>query len=177
MSASNQQSYTARIRKEGDVFRVWLPELNLISENPDPATALADLETKRAELFSFYDRVGEPRPLPDRQSSEADMLTSLKPFFVKAVTIALVGTFLLAAGSVSLTYSLREPLRKAGLKTGRAAIASFTKGLENFSKKEITPEKEKKIRLALRASIPKLKPYVEELRPLFENLHPPEVTQ
>ena len=61
--------------------------------------------------------------------------------------------------------------------TGRAAIASFTKGLESFSKKEITPEKEKKIRLALRASIPKLKPYVDELRPLFEELHLPEVAQ
>jgi hypothetical protein len=177
MNASNQQSYTAQIRKEADIYHVWLPELNLISEDPDPATALANLETKRIELFSFYDRVGEPRPKPARQTSDADTVSNLKPFFIKAVTVALVGTILLAAGSVSLTYSLREPLRKAGLKTGRAAIASFTKGLESFSKKEVTPEKEKRIRLALRASIPKLKPYVDELRPLFENLHPPEVTQ
>jgi len=177
MSAAKQQNYTARIRKDGDIYQVWLPELNLVSESSDPAIALADLEKKKDELFSFFNRVGEPRPEPVRQSSDADMLNSLKPFFIKSVTVALVGTFLLAAGSISLTYSLREPLRKAGLKTGRAAIASFTKGLESFSKKEITPEKEKKIRLALRASIPKLKPYVDELRPLFEELHPPEVAQ
>ena len=44
----------------------------------------------------------------------------------------------------------------------------IAKGLTNFGDKDVKREKEEKIREGIRRAVPKLKPYVNELKPLFE---------
>ena len=127
--------------------------------------------------MAFYEKAGILNHLPEINGNETASkgILTLMPFFIKSATVALVGVILIVAANVSLTYTLREPARKAGLKFGRATVKTFIAGINDFSEKELTPAREEEIRLALRNSIPKLKPYVDELRPLFQDLKSPRL--
>ena len=92
------------------------------------------------------------------------------PFFIKAATVALVGVVLLAAASISFNYALRgEAVRHVAQKGARTLLANVTRGVERFSEKGMTPDRELRLRLALRAAVPRLRPLVDELKPLFED--------
>ncbi len=94
-------------------------------------------------------------------------LGDLMPFFIKSAVIAVVGAFLLAVAAVSFSYSIHGTAKTAGQKAGRAVLSSFTEGLEGAFK-NTTPEREEKIKTALRNAASYLKPYVQELKPLFQ---------
>ena len=104
---------------------------------------------------------------PPAPAAASTSLRTLMPFFIKAVTCALVGAFLLITAAVAFNYALKEPVRHMGQKAARATISTFEKGFAEKLQK-MSPEKQEKIRLALREAVPFLKPYVDELKPLFE---------
>ena len=169
------EEYEIRLRSSEGVFQMWVPDLNLYSEGTSLDAAFSEIVGKKSELIAFYEKAGISQHLPDALASSQmpGEIRKLIPFFVKSATVALVGVMLIVAASVSLTYTLREPARKAGLKFGRSIVNTFVAGLNEFSEKELTRDREAKIRLVLRNSAPKLKPYIEELRPLFDGLQSP----
>lgn len=105
--------------------------------------------------------------LPAEMSERSHLKKALTPFLIKAAVVALVGAILVGTAHVSILYALQEAPRSMALKAGRSAIKRFVSGLEDFAEKEISPEREARLRGAIRAVVPKLQPYAEELRPLF----------
>lgn len=117
-----------------------------------------------AEAYRMLRAEGATAPAP---AARVQSLRPLMPFFVKAATVALVGGFIALTASVGLAYALREAPAKAGQKAGRAVLQQFQ---ENFvaQLRDTNPEQEEKIRRSLREAVPLLKPYAQELKPLFE---------
>jgi hypothetical protein len=154
------------IEQEGAYYLI-IPDLGISARGEELATTYNLLVNRKREYFEAHKalRITKNIPLP----SDSRVTTDLKKFFIKSLVVVLVGVTLLSAASVSFTYALREPVRTAGLKTGRVILKEFMKGLETFANEEITKEKETKVRDLIKESIPKLKPYLTELRPLFES--------
>jgi hypothetical protein len=161
------RNYVVEVRQHGEQHYLTVHELGIIASGDTIDIAFRELDRKKTEYFEHYLLCGTADKIPFPK--DAVVRKDLRPFIIKATAVALVGAFLLSFASISFTYALREPLRKLGQRAGRAAIHQFVGGLNDFAAQEITASKEEKIRLAIRAIIPKLMPYVAELRPLLEN--------
>jgi len=160
------RDYVVEARRRGGMYYLNIQELGVFASAETYVDAFAELEERKTRYFEHHISCGTISDIS--LPREARQKQELRPFFIKATVVALVGVFLFSAASISFTYALREPVRKLGQRTGKATIKQFTGGVKEFVSKEITPEKEEKIRLAIREAIPKLKPYMEELRPLFD---------
>lgn len=175
---NNDKALHVNLTHKADKFVLSIPELCLIVEDTNLSAAYEKLEKRRRDLFEDVVRLGAvDQFFTTKNDDDATLVKKLMPFFIKSTVVALVGVLLLSAASISFTYALREPLRKAGLKAGRAAIKNFTKGLNEFGENGLSPSREKKLRLALRAAVPQLKPYMIELRPLYIELAYPPLGQ
>jgi hypothetical protein len=163
--------YTVHVNRRDSRFFLQVHELNRILVADDLATGHAELEREIQTLINHYRALGKeseiPRPV---EAVERDSLKkALTPFFIKASVVALVGAVLIATSHVAVLYALQEAPRKAGLKAGREVVRGVTKGLESFAKKEMTPEREERLHLAIRSAVARLQPFASDLTPLFED--------
>lgn len=94
-------------------------------------------------------------------------LKPLMPFFIKTAAIALAGTIIAATLGLSLAYALHETAVTAGQKAGRAVLHTFEDTLV-AQLKRTSPEQQERIHQSLREAAPLLKPYAQDLKPLFE---------
>ena len=163
----NIDDYTIEIRRKGSDFYLSVPELGLVSQDDDLGRAHDAIRNRMKEVFEHHQSLGTTAriPLPRHQAVRRE----LTPFFIKAGAVALVGVFLFAVGSMSFSYALREPLKNHSQRAGRALMDQIAKGLTNYGDKDVKREKEEKIREGIRRAVPKLKPYVNELKPLFKS--------
>ena len=162
--------YQVSFQQLENSFVVFVPELNIFTESENLSEAFRSHEEKAADAAEKARAVGlEGIPAGRRVlgADEPSKLRAMIPFFIKAAVVALVGAFLLSAAGISFNYALRGHFKSASQKASRAFVKSFVKEVETFAAKEISGDRDRKIRLALRASVPKLQPYFDELRPLF----------
>ncbi len=148
-------------------FYLRIAELNLIVDDSDLLAAHARLERAKCDLFERSATLGIGVPAPRDRSFRRELRAATLPFLVKAAAVALVGATLVIAAGVSIHYALEGSLRSAAQRTGRAAIEQIIRGLDDMGRRDLTPERAERLRAALRAAVPVLKPFVDELRPLF----------
>ena len=156
-------------KREGCYFLI-IPELSLVVSSKDISIAFEELERAKCDLFEKYRVLGRLSDLPGPKKivARAEIKKNLTPFFIKAATVALLGAMLIAAANISIIYTLQTSPRKLALYANRVFTKNFTEEFNKIHRKEMTPEKEAKIRAAIRSAIPILKPYAQELRPLFK---------
>ena len=156
-------NYRINIKEKDGLFYLWCEELGIVVSGQDIAEAYVKLKDAIALRQENYQKLGLDLP-----KSQADNLKQkIIPFAIKTAITALALVVVMGSVSISFTYMLREPLSKAGLKLGRAAIQNFTVNMEKGLKEELSPEKEAEIRKVIRQAVPFLRPFAEELRPLF----------
>lgn len=154
-------------------YAVRIKELFLIEEDADLAAAWARIEARTQELVERHRRAGAETDLPRPVAAETAGGRDLRRFALKAAIVALAATVFMVATAAVFSYAVREPMRKVGLKVGRAALARVEEGLRDAARDELTPERAERIRLLVADAAPKLKPYVAELRPLFQGFCEP----
>ena len=159
------QDYPVEMRKIGTRFYLTQRDLNLTAQDADVAAAFESLEAQKKALFEHNQAIGTLTALP--LPADVKLRRDLTPFFIKAATVAVVGVVLFSVASLSFTYALREPLRKMTQRAAKAVVKNVTDEIHEFANDPQSPERELKIRLAIRAAVPKLKPYMDELKPLF----------
>ena len=159
------RQYSVTLTKSSGRFYLLIDELGIVASSDHIQDALEILEAQKEDYFEAKYVSGQTGtiPLPKGKTVGRQYL----PFFIKSAVIALVGVFLITTASISFTYMLREPVRKASQKAARAVTKELVKGLEDFAHEGTSPERERKITASIRAAGPHLRPYIEELRVLF----------
>jgi hypothetical protein len=166
-AAASNYNYEVILTERDGRFYLRIPELHLIAEGPSVATAHAELEEARGKLFERYATLGIDVPPSRDVRVRSAMREQVMPFALKAAVIGLVGSVLVISAAVAINYALRDPLRHAAQKVGWAAVLQITAGLEDFARRELTPDHEERLRNGLRGVVPILRPFIEELQPLF----------
>lgn len=144
-----------------------IPELNLIVDCPDVTAAHAELDAARRKMVERHAALGLKMPPPRDARLRRDLSERVMPFMFKAAAVALVGLVLVISSAVAINYVLRDPLRHAAQKVSRAAVLQITAGLEDFARRDLTPDREERLRNGLRGAVPLLRPFIEEMQPLF----------
>lgn len=162
--------YIVEVEKREGYYFLIIPELSLVVSSEDISTAFEELESAKCVLFEKHRALGRltDLPGPKKNVERAELKKNLTPFFIKAATVALVGAMLITAANISIIYTLQTSPKKLALYANRVFTKNIAKEFEKIHRNKITPEKEAKIRAAIRSAIPILKPYAQELRPLFE---------
>jgi hypothetical protein len=159
---------TAQLLVRGGKFHLWDRELSVLVDAGDLTTAYERLLEKRAQARQLADAGGGPGSRGSGGGWPDSAVRRMMPFFIKAAVVALVGVVLLSAASISFSYITRgEPVRNAAWRATRATIDNATIGIEWFGREGMTADRERRLKVALRAAVPVLKPYIDELRPLF----------
>lgn len=161
-------------RPEGG-FVLRIPALCLVVEAATLDDAWTRLEAEKALLIERHARIGALADLPPADPSGSGPVPAdagLRRFALKAAIIAAALVVVLVGAAFSFSYAVREPLRHAGARLGRAAIAQIETGLVEAARQDLTPERRQHLRALMAEAAPALKPYVAELRPLFAEACP-----
>lgn len=153
-------------------FYLRIPELSLIAEGPDIATAHAALDQSRRQLIERHEAIGAAVPAPRDVRLRRTLIEQVAPFALKAALVALVASTLLISSAVTVNYVMRDQLRHASQRMARAALLQITAGLEDFARRDLTPDREERLRNGLRGAVPVLRPFIEELQPVFNETKP-----
>jgi|GEM_PF-4262285 len=165
-----EHPYTVEVEKRDGSYYLLMSELNLVAVSDDVAAGFAELERNKEKLFEdlhAIDRLGS-LPAPKNIAERTALKKSLTPFLIKAFAVALVGGLLIAAANVSIIYTLESTPKKLAQRSSRLFVKNFAKAFEEISRRDMSAEKEERIRTAIRNAVPVLRPYARELRPLFE---------
>jgi len=160
------------VTRDGDIHVLRIRELYLIERDADLDTGMKRLLDRARDIIAEQSSIGAQADLPNLHGDSAEKRErqELKVFALKSALVALVMVIILAAAAASFSYAVREPMRKAGLKLGRSAIAQLEKGLRDAARDELTPDRRERLRVLVADAVPNLKPYITELRPLFADL-------
>ena len=150
-------------------------DLNLISSGDDIEKAYRELIEKRDELHKQYKEAGVLGEFPSPKGHGVEPVrekTQYGPFVVKTA-IASLAVVMVVAGAYSFTIgSVRSDLArlKADMTSNLGGIELLAKvgnEIDRVAGTEISKEREILMRKNIRAIVAKMKPFVEELSPLF----------
>ncbi len=162
--------YDAVLRfRDGQYFFI-ISELNLIAQGESPAAAHAAhaaLDRALREQLDRHTALGLPVPPPRDLRVRREWRERLLPFAFKTMIVTLALAALIVTATATVNYALREPLRSAAQKTARAALGQIVAGMEDFARRDLSPDREERLREALRGIVPVLRPFIEELYPLL----------
>ena len=166
------RDYEIVVRNVNGVFYARANGVQLVGTGATLMAAHANLLDEMRTHFQSYIDMGEVNgiPLPHLDQERRLIAHSMKPFLLKAVIVAFIGALLIVTANLSVIYTLRETPKHLAQTAGRAFIHRFINKLDKFAKEEITPNRDKKIHAAIRAAVPRLKPYVRDLAPLFNEI-------
>ena len=161
-----RQYETTVLPRDGGYF-AYIAELGLVAEGKTPGDAFDAAESLKRQQFERMISIGKAGrvPLPRAAQDHQIFYRQVKPFLFKAAVTALIGVTLIVAANISIVYTIRESPKYLA----RTAVHRFIGNLDAFAKREITPEREKKIHALLQEIVPRLKPFARDLAPLFEH--------
>ena len=160
-----QRSYGVELTEADGKVWMEIAELHLLVEGANAGEAFDKLNAEKRRIFESYIAAdkGAKVPLPGAERERRALGGALKPFLIKASVVAFIGVLLVVVANVSVFYLLETAPKSVAKKAGRAAIQN----LQHFAAEEMTPEKQQKLRLAMRDVVAKLQPFSAELAPLF----------
>lgn len=161
-----QLNYDTRIMRKGGAYYLYAPELQIIVKAKTLNSANTQFERQKRALLEKYFEVGHqdriPLPVAERARRER-FWTQMAPFLLKTAIVSFVAVFLVVAATVSFTHTLE----RAPDMLGQSLYKKFTDGIENAAKREMTPERAAKLHADMREAVSKLKPFTDDLAPLF----------
>ena len=172
MKTVRAEDYPVVITRDGDYYVLLIRELLIAERDKELSIGHSRLLKRATNLITELEELNAEvdLPMPGEPSLEDPEKKTLRIFAFKSGLIALVIVIVLAAAAASFSYAVREPMRKVGLKIGRSAIAQVEKGFREAAEIELTPERRERLRLSIADSIPYLKPFILELKPLLGEL-------
>ena len=178
MSDRDPQNYDFVVRRRGGEFYVFVDELSVISQADDLESAWRDCERKCQSVVEAYARAGVLDRLPPSTQSRsaghrarvdaASASTGLLGFLAR-VAIVLVAVFgLMGAGTWMASNALRSAADRFVAKTdGKSFWSKIEQEISRTANKSLDPQKEAQIRENLRKIVAQIKPFTDELAPLF----------
>ena len=162
--------YTTQLTQRGAASYVYAPDLNLVAEGADPSEAYEEFLKQKQSHFKRVIEMGQAAsiPLPRSLDERESLRRSLTPFLIKAAVIALIGVMLIIAANVSLTYTITESPKHMAQVAGRYMVRKFATEFARLAPENLSPERERKIREAVRAAVPTLKSLSGALSPLWD---------
>ena len=162
--------YKTLVSCGAEITYVYAPDLNLLAEGSDPNEACEKFFDQKRRLFERLTEIGQAAsiPLPQSVREKIAIRHSLTPFLIRAAVVALIGVLFIVAANVSILYTLRESPKHAAQVAARYAARKLVSEFSRLTPAVISPEREQKIRSALRAAMPTLKSLSRELSPLWD---------
>lgn len=154
--------YDIILRKKGDQFVLFIPELCCIEEDASIEKAYKKLELEKEKYFkeiieiSSQSYIREPGAIKYKKSN---LFNSLLPFMIKLVIIIVVGVVVMQVAVVKLKSSERKISKKA-----QNVITDINNKL-----KKMPPEKKEEIKKELREIVQNVKPFVDEIKVLLDS--------
>lgn len=159
--------YQIIVRKNRKGFFLIVPKLNLIAKGDDIQSAYQNLENEKRNLFKKYIEIGakDQMPLPLKHSPIL--------FFTKMAIIVLSIVILmnLAVVGAKYTYMLarRQVEKELRYFGGNIKNKITIDAVKNLAQRlqDTSPESRQELLANLRIIVNELKPFIDELRPLF----------
>jgi hypothetical protein len=154
--------YRVSISETGGRFHLHVPQLGLIVDDADLATAWANLSAAKRDYFKRHAAIGrlDAIPLPAGDAPRA-LALAVAPFAAKVGIAALAVVCLLLAGIAGFDHVVRSlPGRLLHQFTEVSTSAKVMS-------RQISPERLDQAKSELRTMVEMIKPFADELRPLF----------
>jgi len=167
----NELSYDVILRKKGDGFILFIPEISCLSEDKDLAVAYQKLKVRKRELFHemIASDLSESIPEPERTTANKNITTSMLYFITKVI----LGSALFFLVTITGVFIAQDTIKKQ-LPPMTAYSFVQHQGAKIKLMLEEMPENEKKeLQLKIRALLIELRPFLGEFKVLWEEL-PPE---
>jgi hypothetical protein len=170
--------YDVVLRRRGDLFYALIPELALVGRGPTPEAAWAEVVSKYATLRSAYDEAGalDDLPAPDRRLAVAapsgTRATGELGGFLLRTAIVCIAVLTLVWGGASIAgrsvaHSLQKVLAQTDQFGGKKFWGKVESEITKAADREVAPEKQAEITGKLHRIVTQVKPFTDELAPLF----------
>ncbi|KAF0144478.1 MAG: hypothetical protein FD156_1782 [Nitrospirae bacterium] len=157
-------SYDVVLKKKGDCFVLFIPDLCCMGEDASLGKAYEKLELEKEKYFQEMIASGsqlyirEPEAIKLKRSN---LVNNLLPFLIKLLIIGLIGV-------VGMQVAVTR-IKSAEHKISQKALGAV-KDLNNKFK-SMSPERKEEIRMELRETVQNVKPFVDEIKVLLEDEH------
>jgi hypothetical protein len=162
-------NYSVILRKENGFYYLFIPDLSIIVEDRDLGMAYTKLEKEKEAYFrriiemDAQDTIKEPASVLLRRKIPLDLFM----FFIKTLIIAVTFTVVIIASQPVLDSFISHELLTLRLKA-KTFMLEFPAKVDS-KLKSLTPEQKEAFRLQLRSMVGELRPFVSELRLLWNN--------
>ena len=164
------ENYPVVVTRDGSEYILRIRELFLVQRDADLDSGMEKIRQQARDKIAEQSAIGAggELPRPGGVAREDRETRRLKVFAFKGAVVALILVIVIAAAAASFPYAMRNSAKKFG----RGVIIQLEQGLQKAAAKELTPERREKLRIAVAEAVPHLKPYIDELRPLFIDFCP-----
>jgi hypothetical protein len=169
-SSLEKLRYTIQITPVDQDFFAELTELSLIAKGSTPEEAIKNLEEEKRNLFQNYNAAGlvDRVPLPRQLARQNEFKASMLPFLIKSSVVALIIVVGIFSAQIVVTKTV------TGLPQRAASFAIHAINELGHSSQWVSEERKKEIGKSLRLLAANLKPFIEELKPVFDGADPPD---
>lgn len=157
-------NYDVVLKKKGDCFVLFIPDLCCIGEDASLEKAYEKLELEKEKYFQEMIESGSQSYIREPEAvklNKSNLLNNLVPFLIKLLIIGLVGVVGMQV-AVNRVKSVEHKISKKAL--------GAVKDLNNKFK-SMSPEKKEEIRMELREAVQNVEPFVDEIKVLLEDKH------
>lgn len=162
-------NYSPILKKIGNRYYLFIPELSLITEEDDLKVAYEKLEEEKARYFKraidlgIQDTVKEPISV----AATKRVISGLFAFFMKTLIVSLV-CITIFIGSLSIISGFMNRIVDQGLtRTKNIVIERLARV---YYKLDDMSEREKEnLRLRLKKAVENIKPYTDEIKVLWKD--------
>jgi hypothetical protein len=179
-----KKNYEAVLSIKDGKYYFYVNELQLIASGETLDSAYHQLNLRKDERIREFEEAGFLEKLPPPAQNPSTLGVSVKRketgiFVLKSLTVGFMFVVLIIFSGNTLKNILSTlPQKiKSGLKQlPRQAFRELDYELQNMSEQKISIEKQEKIRKNLRIVVQQLRPFADEIKPLFfdRNLKPGE---
>lgn len=175
-------SYDVVLKEHNGQFVCRVKELNLVVSGDDLMSCVAETMKKRDAIIKDFQAAGLLHELPGparvnrEQPSSRSLGGELKVFSLKMLIVMVTFLALLAIALGQVVYSANRLASKLEVsagewkKPGKALERQLFLAADPAN--EPSPEKQEKVIQSIRVLVKRVKPYVDELRPLYSDQKP-----
>ena len=163
--------YAVLVKKKGDNYICYIKELTLMASDSNLDEAYEKIITKKEDLFSKYSDSGIldqiPQPTSDPIAKNDKIMDVLILFSAKALIGVVLAVFLIFFASYKAESLISQTLGTQGSKGN--FVKMLENKIENAASHQVSEEGKKRSLKNVRNIVNMAKPYVDELKVLFQD--------
>ncbi len=161
----NALQYSIVLKKKEDKYSLIIPELSLVVLNEKLDKAYSELYEQKQKLFTnMLDCEAEDEIQPPKKSRDfQDTIRQLKLFVYKLIIICVLGGITLTVSGALLVNKMSQISVVQILTKGGSSLLSAVENKFSNASEELKQKRIKKFQ----GFVESLKPYTQELQPLF----------